>query len=150
MIKKKTLSLSLAALSFCLASAVNAQTSTPSPQESYARAQAHCETLSGDAKINCQRDAYAAHHDQSNHHTRIDAQTLEQNRTNRCNRLPEPQRQDCLTQMQGQHATQTYGSVEGGGILRNTTIEIPGEAQGLSQPTITPIDTPARTITPIE
>lgn len=148
--KKKTLSLSLAALSLCLTSIVSAQTSAPSSQESYSKAQAYCETLSGDAKINCQRDAYGAHHDKSNHHTRIDAQTLEQNRINRCNRLPESQRQECLAQMQGQHTTQTYGSVEGGGILRNTTIEIPGEVLESNSSVVTPLDMPARTITPIE
>jgi len=46
--------------------------------------------------------------------------------TDRCNALPADQRQDCILQMTDKANTKVEGSVEGGGILRTTTITIPG------------------------
>ena len=43
----------------------------------------------------------------------------------RCNRLPQASRQDCITQMTS--PTQVRGSVQGGGVLRETVIQVPAE-----------------------
>ena len=45
---------------------------------------------------------------------------LQQNMLDRCNRLPQASRQDCITQMTS--PTQVRGSVQGGGVLRETVI----------------------------
>lgn len=129
MIKKKTLSLSLAALCLSLAGAGTAlaQTPTPTPHHAYKEAIEHCKSLTGEAKSNCFRDARAAHSDKHRKHTHTDRQTLEKNRLARCNRLPESQRQQCIEHMQGHYKMKKYGSVQGGGMLRQSTIEIPGE-----------------------
>jgi len=52
-----------------------------------------------------------------------------QNALDRCNALPAGQREDCLTQMSGSDTT-VKGSVGGGGVLRETTITIPGSVSG--------------------
>ncbi|MFV0284056.1 MAG: hypothetical protein ACK5JE_09725 [Castellaniella sp.] len=57
------------------------------------------------------------------------AQARESNRTERCEKLPAGQRQDCLSLMD-QPATRTTGSVQSGGMLRETTIPIPAPAGG--------------------
>ena len=44
----------------------------------------------------------------------------------RCNRLPQASRQDCITQMTS--PTQVRGSVQGGGVLRETVIQAPAES----------------------
>lgn len=60
------------------------------------------------------------------------------NATARCNALPASQRQDCLTQMSGQSSTTVQGSVQGGGVLRETVIPVapgtPGASTTYSQP----------------
>lgn len=132
--KKSAISLSIAALSLSFASFGLAHAQTPTPQQAYQEALSHCKTLTGDARVNCQRDAHAAYNDRNRKHTSPDKQMLEQNRIARCNRLPESQRQACIEVMQGQHNTQIRGSVEGGGILRHTTIEIPGEPYEVTRP----------------
>ena len=154
--KKNAITLSIAALSLCFSGLASAQNSTPAPQQTYQEALKHCQTLSGEARVNCRRDVQAAHQDRKRKHTTTDMQTLEKNRTARCNRLPESQRQHCLEQMQGKHHTKKYGSVQGGGILRHTTIEIPGEPYEVRRPTKSaPTAPPAgndgsRVITPIQ
>ena len=56
--------------------------------------------------------------------TAPDPGTENQDRTQRCNALPANQRQDCLTLMNSTD-TRIQGSVESGGILRETTITVP-------------------------
>jgi hypothetical protein len=60
------------------------------------------------------------------------------NATARCNALPAAQRQDCLTQMSGQGSTTVQGSVQGGGVLRETVIPVapgsPGSSTTSPQP----------------
>jgi len=56
--------------------------------------------------------------------TAPDPATENQDRTQRCNALPANQRQDCLTLMNSTD-TRIQGSVESGGILRETTITVP-------------------------
>lgn len=123
--KKNAISLGVAALSLCFATFAQAQNVTPA--QAHKEALAHCETLSGEAKTNCKRDAFASYNDSNRNHQSTDQQTLQHNRMSRCQALPAHLRDDCIAQMSGQHDTQVYGSVEGGGVLRQTTIEIPGE-----------------------
>jgi hypothetical protein len=56
----------------------------------------------------------------------------------RCDALPAAQRQDCMIQMSGQANTTVQGSVAGGGILRETVIQVPagtpGASPGYAQP----------------
>lgn len=148
---KNAISLSIAALSLSLASIGFAHAQSTTPQESYQEAMSYCNSLMGEARVSCQRDAHAAHHNSHHHPMSTDKQNLEQNRIARCNRLPESQRQLCIEHMQGKHQTQVHGSVRGGGVLRQSTIEIPGEPYEVTRP-ITQDGTapaPGRVITPI-
>lgn len=52
----------------------------------------------------------------------------EQNATSRCSALPASQQQDCMTQMQS--PTRVHGSVMGGGVLRETVIQVPAGTPG--------------------
>lgn len=123
--KRNAISLGVAALSLCFATFAQAQ--TPTPVQAHKQALTHCETLSGEAKVNCRRDAIASYNDTNRNRHTTDQQTLQQNRMARCQALPAHLRDDCIAQMSGQHETKVYGSVQGGGVLRQTTIEIPGQ-----------------------
>jgi hypothetical protein len=57
------------------------------------------------------------------------AQAEMRNRRDRCNSLPADQREECLKLMENGN-TRTQGSVESGGILRETTITIPAPGSG--------------------
>jgi hypothetical protein len=48
----------------------------------------------------------------------------------RCDALPAAQRNDCMAQMSGQGTTTVQGSVQGGGVLRETTIPVPAGTPG--------------------
>ena len=122
--KKNAISIGIATLSLCFATFAQGQSLTPA--QAHKDALAYCETLSGEAKTNCRRDAFASYNDSKRKNKSVDMQTLEQNRIARCQALPAHLRDDCIAQMSGQHNTKSYGSVEGGGVLRQTTIEIPG------------------------
>ncbi|ARP95425.1 hypothetical protein [Bordetella genomosp. 13] len=52
----------------------------------------------------------------------------DQNALNRCSALPAAQQQDCMTQMQS--PTRVHGSVMGGGVLRETIIQVPAGTPG--------------------
>lgn len=125
--KLSLLAFSATALSLCFASFSSAQ----SPSQNLQRALSYCSNLDQEAKTNCRRDAQAAYSDNKRHpqSPQMNHQRLEQNRLLRCQDLPAQEQTDCKDQMTGQHQTQIYGSVEGGGILRQTTIEIPAKAQ---------------------
>lgn len=45
------------------------------------------------------------------------------NAVDRCTKLPQPQREDCLLQMRS--PTKVEGSIESGGVLRETVIQVP-------------------------
>ncbi|WP_459614471.1 hypothetical protein [Bordetella sp. 2513F-2] len=49
----------------------------------------------------------------------------QQNALERCNRLPAGQREDCVTATTS--PTKTYGSVGGGGVLRESVITVPAD-----------------------
>lgn len=132
--KKNAISLGVAVLSLCFASFAQAQSPTPTRAQTHKEALAYCQTLSGEAKTNCRRDAFASYNDSNRNQKTPDMQTLKQNRMARCQALPAHLREDCIAQMSDQYDTKVYGSVEGGGVLRQTTIEIPGQPRQAATP----------------
>jgi hypothetical protein len=54
----------------------------------------------------------------------------QRNATARCDSLPAAARQDCMAQMSGQGDTTVQGSVAGGGVLRETVIQVPPGTPG--------------------
>lgn len=106
--------------------ATSAQSITP--HQAYQDALAQCKQLPQAEQQNCRRDAGAAFQQAKNRPALpLDEELLQQNRLLRCQSLPNERRQDCITQMSTTADTQIYGSVEGGGILRKTTITTVGE-----------------------
>lgn len=75
-------------------------------------------------RATCLREAGAAR-DEANRQNLKEGSTdqHQQNMVDRCNRLPGASRQDCLTQMSS--PSNVRGSVEGGGVLRETVIQVP-------------------------
>ncbi len=125
--KKPLLAFSSLVLSLGMSSAF---AQNPTPQQAYQDALHHCTQLTDStAQANCKRDAGAAFQ-QARHNppAKLSETTLQQNRLSRCKSLPSPAaQQDCVAHMTGQAQTQTFGSVQGGGVLRRSTITIQGE-----------------------
>jgi len=80
-------------------------------------------------KATCLQEAGAARDEARRNRLANPGQNYEQNQTDRCNSLPASQREACLTQMSGANTT-TQGSVMGGGVLRETTIDVPPGTPG--------------------
>lgn len=98
-----------------------------SAQAQYQTDVQHCKSTPGIDQKACMREAGAAlEASRRNTLTTPSAGTSNMDRTQRCNALPADQRQDCLTLMDGAN-TQTQGSVQSGGILRETTITVPAD-----------------------
>src|SRR5690606_39179201 len=109
------------ACAFTIASTASfAQTAAQSANDSYQQQLHHCQTLSGESRATCQREAGAALSEARKNDLTNANSTLEQNRFQRCSALPANLREDCEAQMRNEHDTQVFGSVEGGGILRQT------------------------------
>ncbi|MGB3290903.1 MAG: hypothetical protein WBA83_16650 [Burkholderiaceae bacterium] len=90
-------------------------------------------------KATCLREAGAARDESRRNRLTNANQSYQQNQVSRCQALSASERQDCLTQMSGQN-TKVEGSIGAGGVLRETTITIPG--------TPVPATTPAPGLTP--
>ena len=115
------------------AGAVQAQSSGASAQSSYQQDVAACKSgRTGQALDACLREAGAARQERSRQNLREESpEQLQQNMVARCNRLPETQRQNCVTQMTA--PGNVRGSVQGGGVLRETVIQVPaGTAPGMA------------------
>lgn len=85
----------------------------------------HCKSTPGIDQKACMREAGAALEASRRNTLTTPTATAENlDRTQRCSVLPADQRQDCLTLMEGTN-TQVQGSVQSGGILRETTITVP-------------------------
>lgn len=112
--------------------------SAPRPaQSAYDREVARCNSgTSGQDKANCLREAGAAR--QESGRGRLNEPAYETNATRRCDSLPAGQRQDCVTQMNA--PTSTQGSVQGGGVMRETVIPVPAATPGTPA---TPVPSPA-------
>lgn len=121
----------LSALSAALCFGVAAQAQHLTPEQTYQEALKHCDTISSEEdRLNCRRDAGAALQEAKNNpdkYREIDEQTLIKNRTARCEALPAEQRELCIKSLQENPDTQIMGSVQGGGVLRKTTIKERGE-----------------------
>jgi hypothetical protein len=76
-------------------------------------------------KATCLREAGAARDESRRNRLNNANESYQQNQTSRCQSLPVAERNDCMLQMSGQD-TRTEGSVGAGGVLRETTITIPG------------------------
>lgn len=121
-------------LALCLgmasASALAAGNSaTNNAQAQYQQDMALCKSgQSNQDRATCEREAGAAL--QAARQGKLTTETAsgyEQDASKRCDALPGSQRQDCMTLMKDPNAI-TQGSVGAGGILRQTTITIPGDA----------------------
>ena len=96
-------------------------------QAQYEQDVANCKKgTTGQDRSACLREAGAAR-EEANRQRLQEGSTsqLQQNMLDRCNRLPQASRQDCITQMTS--PTQVRGSVQGGGVLRETVIQAPAE-----------------------
>ncbi|WZB60606.1 hypothetical protein WJ970_22210 [Achromobacter xylosoxidans] len=94
-------------------------------QAQYEQDVANCKKgTTGQDRSACLREAGAAR-EEANRQRLQEGSTsqLQQNMLDRCNRLPQASRQDCITQMTS--PTQVRGSVQGGGVLRETVIQAP-------------------------
>ncbi|OWT54749.1 hypothetical protein CEY11_21545 [Candidimonas nitroreducens] len=77
-----------------------------------------------ESRATCMKEAGAAYEEAKRNRLVSGSHDYQQDSTNRCKSLPAGQQQDCMMQMSGQN-TVTRGSVESGGILRETTITVP-------------------------
>jgi hypothetical protein len=104
--------------------------------EQYKKDVARCNSgQTNQAKSVCLREAGAAQVERRrNGLTEPGASTQAENAMQRCNALPADQRQSCMYLMSGQGQTQVQGSVAGGGVLRETVIQVPAGTPGASAP----------------
>lgn len=101
-----------------------------SAQQQYQADVQHCQSTPGIDQKACMKEAGAAlEASRRNTLTRPSEEASNLDRTKRCDALPTDQRQDCLTLMNNAD-TRIQGSVESGGILRETTITIPAGSNG--------------------
>lgn len=105
-------------------------TANSSAQAQYQQDMALCKSgqSNNESKATCEREAGAAL--QAARQGQLTAESTngyQQDATNRCAALPQDQRQDCMTLMNDRNAT-VQGSVGGGGVLRETTITVPGDS----------------------
>jgi len=121
------LMLAVFAAGACMA-ASTAAAQAISPEAQYKTDVARCQ--SGDTnqdKATCMREAGAALEEAKRNRLMHDNANYDQNQVRRCQALPADQREDCMLQMSPGSNTQVQGSVAGGGVLRETTITIPGQ-----------------------
>ena len=99
-----------------------------SVQSQYQQDVAACKSgATGQDQAACLREAGAARQEASRNNLKDgSADQLQQNMLDRCNRLPADSRQDCVTQMTS--PTNVRGSVQGGGVLRETVIQVPADS----------------------
>ena len=102
---------------------------TTSIEAQYKRDVANCNSgKTNQAKQVCLQEAGAARVEARRNNLTTSSGRYEQNAIQRCQRLPASDRAACEAQMAGQG--QTYGSVQGGGVLREMTIQVPAGTPG--------------------
>ncbi|MBV6271551.1 hypothetical protein KVP09_01280 [Alcaligenaceae bacterium CGII-47] len=122
LLKRSALIASISAASMLLSPLAFA---ADSAQAQYQADVQRCNSTPGIDKNACLREAGAAlEASRRSALTTPSAEAAYADRIQRCNALPAEQRQDCLTLMEHPDTT-TQGSVQGGGVLRETTITIP-------------------------
>jgi len=115
-------------------------------QSQYEQDVANCKSgKSNQDRATCMQEAGAARQEANRQNLKEGSTDQhQQNMVDRCNRLPAASRQDCLTQMSS--PTNVRGSVQGGGVLRETVIQVPA---GTVPPSTTmPPATPAPGMAP--
>jgi len=120
-------------------------------QSQYQQDVAACKSgATGQDQAACMREAGAARQESGRNNLKDGSNDqLQQNMLDRCNRLPAASRQDCVTQMTS--PTNVRGSVQGGGVLRETVIQVPADtvppaagAPGMAPAPGTPMTSPVR------
>ncbi|RXN92700.1 hypothetical protein C7R54_02805 [Achromobacter aloeverae] len=108
--------------------------------EQYKRDVAACNSgHTSQAKATCLREAGAAQVERRrNGLSDVGSSGEARNAEQRCNALPADQRQDCMYLMSGQGQTTVQGSVAGGGVLRETVIQVPAGTSGSTAPGYAP------------
>ncbi|MGX5659078.1 hypothetical protein ACWKWV_05075 [Castellaniella ginsengisoli] len=110
--------------------APGAQAAGPQAQTQYQQDVARCHNTPGIDVQACLKEAgAAAQAARQDALTQPSAQAEALNRSKRCDSLPADQRQDCMKLMDDANV-RTQGSVQSGGMLRETTITIPAPAAG--------------------
>ena len=150
----KRLAATLCAAGLMLAAgAVHAADATGrgSAQSQYQQDVAACKSgATGQDQAACMREAGAARQESGRNNLKDGSNDqLQQNMLDRCNRLPAASRQDCVTQMTS--PTNVRGSVQGGGVLRETVIQVPADtvppaagAPGMAPAPGAPMTSPVR------
>ncbi|MCY1196540.1 hypothetical protein D9M72_78830 [compost metagenome] len=97
-------------------------------QSQYQQDVAACKSgATGQDQAACMREAGAAQQEARRQNLKEGStDQYQQNMIDRCNRLPAASRQDCVTQMTS--PTNVRGSVQGGGVLRETVIQVPADS----------------------
>ncbi|RBA24993.1 hypothetical protein [Herminiimonas fonticola] len=91
-------------------------------------------------KKTCLREAGAARSEAKRGKLNGDASSYQQNAQARCNALPPADRDDCMRRMQGEGTVS--GSVDGGGIYRETTTIVPAPMPSGSEYRPAPVPAP--------
>ena len=119
------------------ASAAGAQgTIDRDAQTAYQKEAAACRGTARQDHATCMREAGAARDEMRRGRLADRGAAYDKNATQRCNALPDADRQDCMARMQGQGTAS--GSVDGGGILRE---KVPRTPAPMPVPPPTIIDT---------
>lgn len=119
----------LLALGACLTAPMAMAAGTSASTEIEARYRLDVERCStgqtNQDKATCLQEAGAARDEAKRARLTDHNAAFDQNQKARCDALPMAERDACMLQMSGQNTT-TQGSIGGGGVLRETTITIPG------------------------
>ncbi len=93
-------------------------------QTTFQKEAAACRGSRRQDHANCMRETAAARDEARRGRLADRGASYDKNAAQRCDRLPDDDRRDCLMRVQGQG--KTSGSVDGGGIYRETVTRTPG------------------------
>jgi len=132
---RRGLRLSAAGLALCAMGLLGVSTGAHA-DEQYKQDVARCNSgQSAQPKATCLREAGAAQVERRRNGLSDPSSSAQaQNAMQRCDRLPADQRQNCMLLMSGQGQTTVQGSVAGGGVLRQTEIQVPVGTPGTGAP----------------
>lgn len=133
----------ISALSLVVAGLLPLAASAADTGSAYQQERAACTSgTSHQDRATCLREAAAARGEAKRGHL-TDSTSYDENALARCNALPPADRQDCAKRVHGQGVVS--GSVEGGGIYRETTTTV----IGTPQPSTMPAPAPAPVYQPV-
>ena len=120
-----------------LSTSAFAASDSRTPQEQYKADVALCNSgQSNQDKKTCMQEAGAALGEARKNNLVRGGSQYDQNAIQRCQALPMESRSACEAQMAGQG--KTYGSVGGGGVLREMTIQVPAGTPGATPGSVPP------------